>query len=55
MDSCLNIGGSSVKEQEKHEMLLFQVHLLSKNGQFQKALDYLLTNKKYIYYNLDIL
>jgi hypothetical protein len=46
MESSINIGGTSLKEQEKHEMLLFQAHMLTNNGQYQEALDHLLNNKK---------
>jgi hypothetical protein len=46
MESCLNIGDIGVKEQEKHEMLLFQVFMLEKNNQFQQAYEHLISNKK---------
>jgi hypothetical protein len=46
MDSCINIGDAGVKDQEKHEMILFKVHMLIKAEKFQEALDHLLANKK---------
>src|SRR5690349_20808085 len=42
----MSIGSEGVKGQEKHEMLLFQVMVLLKNGQFKEAYEHLTKNQK---------
>ncbi len=46
LDSCLKIGSTSLKPNEKHEILLFQASLLHKQGKSEEALRFLLDNEK---------
>lgn len=46
LDSAINVAGATLKDQEKHEILLFQVRLLILQNKNEQALSYILDNIK---------
>lgn len=46
LESCKKIGAATIKDQERHEILLFQAAMLIKQQKYEEALDFMLENEK---------